>query len=66
VFDGAGEVLVNGRALTIAEPGCFPLVEHPHHTVAELKLEVGAGLTCLATCFTPAVAAASAPAPPAA
>ena len=66
VFDGAGEVLVNGRALTIPEPGCFPLVEHPHHTVAELVLEVGAGVTCLATCFTPAVAAASAPAPPAA
>ena len=66
VLDGAGEVSVNGRALTIPEPGCFPLVEHPHHTVAELELEVGAGVTCLATCFTPGGRSSRAPAPPAA
>jgi thiol-disulfide isomerase/thioredoxin len=66
VFDGAGEVRVNGRPLTIAEPGCFPLVEHPHHSAAVLELEVGDGLTCLATCFTPGVVAPNAPDPPAA
>jgi hypothetical protein len=66
VFDGAGDVRVNGRALTISEPGCFPLVEHAHHTAGVLELEVGPGLTCLATCFTPGVAAPRAPDPPAA
>jgi thiol-disulfide isomerase/thioredoxin len=66
VFAGSGEVRVNGRALTISEPGCFPLVEHPHHTAAVLELEIGGGVTCLATCFTPGVAAPDAPAPPAA
>jgi hypothetical protein len=66
VFDGTGDVHVDGRTITIAEPGCFPLVEHPHHTAAVLDLEIGDGVTCLATCFTPGVAAPRAPAPPAA
>jgi hypothetical protein len=64
VFDGAGEVRVNGRPQAISEPGCFPLVEHSHHTAAVLELEVGDGLACLATCFTPGVAAPRAPGPP--
>ncbi len=66
VFAGAGEVRAAGRAITIEEPGCFALVEHPHHTAAVLELEVGEGVTCLATCFTPGVAAPRAPGPPAA
>jgi hypothetical protein len=66
VFEGAGEVLVNGRPVAVPEPGCFALVEHAHHTAAVLSLEVGPGLTCLATCFTPGVAAPRAPGPPAA
>jgi hypothetical protein len=65
VLDGEGEVVVNGRPLAVAEPGCFPLLEHPHHTVGTLELAVGAGVTCHATCFTPGVAAPRAPAPPA-
>jgi hypothetical protein len=66
VLDGAGEVTANGRTIAVTEPGCFPLVEHPHHTAAVLELEVGPGVTCLATCFTPGVPAPDAPGPPAA
>jgi hypothetical protein len=66
VFDGAGEVRINGRAIAIEEPGCFALVEHLHHSAAVLDLEIGEGVTCLATCFTPGVAAPRAPGPPAA
>jgi hypothetical protein len=66
VLDGEGDVVVNGRALTVSEPGCFPLVEHPHHTAGVLDLVVGPGVTCLATCFTPAVAAPDGPDRPAA
>ena len=67
VLDGRGELTVNGRAVAIEEPGCHPLVEHPHHTAGVLALAVGEGLTCHATCFTPGVAAAPhAPARPAA
>jgi AhpC/TSA family len=57
VLDGEGEVVANGRRLAVAEPGCFPLVEHEHHTAGTLELAVGAGVTCHATCFTPGVAA---------
>ncbi len=60
VLDGRGEVRVNGRSVPVEGPGCYLLVEHPAHTAGVLDLEVGAGLTCLQTCFTPAVA----PAPP--
>ena len=35
------------------EPGAYPLVEHDRHTRGELALEIGAGVTCHATCFTP-------------
>ena len=66
VLDGAGEVTANGRTIAVTEPGCFPLVEHPHHTAAVLELEIGPGVTCLATCFTPGAPAPDAPGPPAA
>jgi AhpC/TSA family len=65
VLEGEGEVAANGRTIAVSEPGCFPLVEHPHHTAAVLELEVGPGVTCLATCFTPGVPAPDAPGPPA-
>ena len=67
VLEGPGEVVVNGRTVTVAEPGCYELVSHPHHTEAVLDLRVGPGVTCHATCFTPALpapAAAEAPPPP--
>ena len=56
VLDGHGEVSVNGRAVSVDGPGCYLLVEHPVHTAAVLDFEVGSGVSCLQTCFTPAVA----------
>ena len=53
VLDGRGEVRANGRAIAVDGPGAYPLVEHPRHTAAELALEIGDGVTCHATCFTP-------------
>ncbi len=52
---GAGEVRANGRAIAVAHPGCYPLVEHERHSVGVLELEVGAGVTCHAVQFTPGV-----------
>ena len=66
VLEGAGEVTAGGRAIAVDGPGCFPLVEHPHHTAGVLELAVGDGVTCHATCFTPGVAAPGGPARPAA
>jgi hypothetical protein len=57
VLEGAGEVVANGRAFAVDNPGCYPLVEHPHHTAGVLDLRIGTGVTCHATCFTPGTAA---------
>jgi thiol-disulfide isomerase/thioredoxin len=57
VLEGEGEVVVDGRAIAVSEPGCYELVVHPHHTEAVLDLRVGPGVTCHATCFTPAIPA---------
>ena len=65
VVEGEGEVVANGRRVAVTEPGCFPLIEHDHHTAGVLELEVGPGVTCYATCFTPGVEAPRGPAPPA-
>ncbi len=61
VLDGAGVVSVRdgarqARELAISHPGAYPLLEHERHTVGELKLEIGAGVRCIATCFTPGLA----------
>jgi hypothetical protein len=61
VLDGAGSVTVNGgetaggRRLTIDHPGAYALVEHDRHTVGVIDVEHGAGVRCIATCFTPGV-----------
>ncbi|HWM12609.1 MAG TPA: DipZ protein [Solirubrobacteraceae bacterium] len=60
VLEGEGEVVANGRVIEVSEPGCYELVAHPHHTEAELDLRVGAGVTCHATCFSPALPAGAA------
>jgi thiol-disulfide isomerase/thioredoxin len=65
VLEGEGTVRANGRAIAVSEPGCFALAEHPHHTVARLDFEVGAGVTCYATCFTPGIEAPRGPDRPA-
>ncbi|HXP98960.1 MAG TPA: hypothetical protein VN845_02710, partial [Solirubrobacteraceae bacterium] len=43
------------RTLTVDHPGAYMLVEHERHTAGVLALEVGDGVECLATCFTPGV-----------
>jgi thiol-disulfide isomerase/thioredoxin len=59
VLDGQGTVAINGgeraggHELAVTRPGAYPLLEHDRHTAAVLKLEIGAGVSCLATCFTP-------------
>jgi hypothetical protein len=53
VLDGAGTVSANGRELAVDGPGVYPLIEHERHTEGVLELEIGDGVTCLATCFTP-------------
>ncbi len=53
VLEGRGVVRVNGREIKVDGPGCYALVEHPRHTRAQLDLELGEGVTCHATSFTP-------------
>ena len=40
-LDEADEVR---RRVAVDGPGCYPLVEHPRHTVGVLELDVGAGV----------------------
>jgi AhpC/TSA family len=66
VLDGTGTVRTNiGPAaddagamveLDISHPGAYPLIEHYRHTAGVLELEIGPGVRCYATCFTPGVA----------
>jgi len=56
VLSGAGTVRVGGRELAVEHPGAYELIAHERHTTGVLDLELGAGVTCHATCFTPGVA----------
>jgi len=65
VLDGAGVVSVldggeggGGKVIEVAvtHPGAYPLIEHERHTAGTLSIGCGAGVRCLATCFTPGVA----------
>jgi hypothetical protein len=56
VLDGLGTVRANGSELAITYPGAYPLIEHERHTDAVLDLEIGPGVRCYATCFTPGLA----------
>jgi len=50
-------VTVNGeQTVTVAYPGAYQLLEHGCHTDGVLELEIGPGVECLATCFTPGIA----------
>ncbi len=53
VLDGSGTVTANGHTLMVDHPGCYELIAHERSTAGELVLEVGAGVTCYAVCFTP-------------
>lgn len=65
VLDGAGTVAINGgqsaggATLQVEHPGAYRLVRHERHTAAVLDLGLGEGVRCLATCFTPGVAASN-------
>ena len=56
VLAGAGEVRANGRPIAVEHPGAYELLAHERHTEGVLELEIGAGVECLATCFTPGLA----------
>lgn len=56
VLDGRGRVTAGGRAIDVDGPGAYPLVEHERHTAGVLELELGAGVTCEAVCFTAGLA----------
>jgi hypothetical protein len=59
VLAGAGAVRVNGGGsgeLEVTQPGAYPLLEHARHTEGSLALELDAGVSCVATCFTPGLA----------
>jgi hypothetical protein len=56
VLSGRGTIRVNGSERAVEHDGCHLLVEHQRHTAAVLELEVGPGVTCHATCFTPGLA----------
>ncbi len=68
VLDGIGEMTVEARpaagatggghrtisrTLFVDGPGAYALIEHERHAAGVLDLTLGAGVECLATCFTP-------------
>ncbi len=56
VLDGSGAVRVNDIEHEVSHPGAYPLIEHERHTAGVIELEIGPGVRCYATCFTPGVA----------
>jgi thiol-disulfide isomerase/thioredoxin len=62
VLDGEGTVDLEARGLagpielTVTHAGAYPLIEHERHTTGELELNIGPGVRCYATCFTPGLA----------
>ncbi len=56
VFDGSGIVRVNGHELAVTHPGAYELVSHERSQASDLELELGDGVICHATCFTPGLA----------
>jgi thiol-disulfide isomerase/thioredoxin len=56
VFTGNGMVTVNGLEVRIDHPGAYELIHHEVSTAGTLDLELGEGVICLATCFTPGLA----------
>jgi hypothetical protein len=56
VLEGAGTIRVNGADYEVTYTGAHELLEHGVHTEGVLELEIGAGVTCHATTFTPGLA----------
>jgi hypothetical protein len=44
------------KELAVTHPGAYSLLEYERHTAGMLTLEIGPGVQCLATCFTPGLA----------
>jgi hypothetical protein len=61
VLEGSGSALArDGAQRRVAEvrvdhPGAYQLFAHERHSAGELELQLGAGVHCHATCFTPGV-----------
>ncbi|TMM18227.1 MAG: DipZ protein [Actinobacteria bacterium] len=61
VLEGSGTVRVGTGAdaapyeLAVDHPGAYALLEHERHTAGLLELQIGPGVRCHATCFTPGV-----------
>jgi thiol-disulfide isomerase/thioredoxin len=59
VLDGRGAVKIGAQAgapaseLSVTHPGAYPLIEHERHHAGVLDLQIGTGVRCYATCFTP-------------
>jgi thiol-disulfide isomerase/thioredoxin len=61
VLEGSGAVRAGdgrspARELRVDHPGAYALIEHERHTAGLLELQLGPGVRCHATCFTPGVA----------
>jgi hypothetical protein len=59
VLSGTGTVGFDAGVqgtIEVTHPGAYLLVEHPAHTRGTLSLEIGEGVACHATCFTPGLA----------
>jgi thiol-disulfide isomerase/thioredoxin len=62
VLDGAGSVRASDSLsgahaeLEVDGAGAYALIEHERHSDGVLTLELGAGVSCAATCFTPGLA----------
>jgi hypothetical protein len=53
VLEGRGSILVNDRRVSVSHPGAYELIRHERSTAGRLRLQIGAGVVCHATCFTP-------------
>jgi len=56
VLSGSGSVVANGAEIAVGHPGAYVVAEHAVHTAGVLEVDVGPGVTCHATCFTPGLA----------
>jgi hypothetical protein len=54
--DDISVIPMQKRTVTVEYPGAYQLVKHTSHTKAILNLDVGHGVECFATCFTPGIA----------
>jgi hypothetical protein len=56
ILEGEGTIRVNDADYEVAYTGAHELLEHGVSTEGVLELEIGAGVTCHATTFTPGLA----------